>query len=196
MAPHRPSRRPSARPLWLGAGTAALASLALASAALLLPRPAAPALGAVLLGALLCIAAGRLLRRRGGAQRVGGLAGLADLSAREFDARLLAALREQGYEPVHVRPGRRVDLALRRDRGTYLVYSRDWRADKLGAEVVRELHASVESQGAAGGFVVCAGRFSREAQRVAAGTPLRLIDGAALAAMLPPPADSGAAQRA
>jgi restriction system protein len=66
------------------------------------------------------------------------------------------------------------------------VHCRQWQADKLGIDAVRELHAALAIRGAAGGFVVCGGRFSREAQRFAAGTPLRLIDGAALALLLAP----------
>lgn len=103
---------------------------------------------------------------------------------REFESQLLRAFEAQGYQIVPAGAGGPVDLALRRDRGTWLVHSRQWQADKLGIETLRELQAVVETRGAAGGFVICQGRFSREAQRFAAGSPLRLIDGPALAQLL------------
>ncbi|WP_128000861.1 restriction endonuclease [Piscinibacter defluvii] len=101
-------------------------------------------------------------------------------SRREFEGRLAEAFQSQGYQIVPGGTGGPVDLVLRRDRGTFLVHSRQWQADKVGIEALRDLQAEIRSRAAAGGFVVCQGRFSREAQRFAAGSPLRLIDGAAL----------------
>lgn len=136
--------------------------------------PAVAALGLGLAGAALW--QWRQWRRRGAPRTPTAVS----RNRREFEARLAEAFQSQGYQIVPGGTGGPVDLVLRRDRGTFLVHSRQWQADKVGSEALRELQAEVRSRAAAGGFVVCQGRFSREAQRFAAGSPLRLIDGAAL----------------
>lgn len=175
------------RPWVLGSGSLALL---LGALHLLGPQshlPSAAQGAAVLLVALVGALALHWRRRRGDD---GPAAALAGLSRREFEARLLAAFRAQGYQPVATGAGGAVDLVLRRDRGNVLVHCRRWQSDKLGIEVVRELHGLVETRGAAGGFVVCAGRFSRTAQRFAAGSTVRLIDGPALALLLAEPSNA------
>ena len=45
----------------------------------------------------------------------------------------------------------------------FLVQCKQWRAFKVGVEVVRELYGVMAAKGAAGGFVVTSGRFTDEA---------------------------------
>lgn len=185
MARPRRSSRPELvrlRPWVLGSGGLALgfAGLQLFGAPAQLPS-AAQAAVVVLLLAVAALLVWRWQRRGAAAAAPSKVK-----SRREFESRLVEAFQAQGYQLVPGAAGGPVDMVLRRDRGNFLVHCRQWQADKLGIEVVRELHAALATGGAVGGFVVCRGRFSREAQRFAAGTPLRLIDGAALALLLGP----------
>jgi restriction system protein len=77
-----------------------------------------------------------------------------------------------------------VDLVLTRDRERYLVQCKHWRANNVGVPVVRELYGAMAAEGAVGGFVVTAGRFTSEAKAFASGRNVELIDGAGLDRLL------------
>lgn len=70
-----------------------------------------------------------------------------------------------------------VDLLLKRDRETFLVQCKQWRAQKVGVQTVRELYGVMAAKGAAGGFVVTSGSFTEEAQQFAKGRNVQLVDG-------------------
>jgi restriction system protein len=132
----------------------------------------------------------RLLGRRavaGAAVGKTGGAALQGLSSAEFVALLGEAFRLQGYQ-VTPTGGSHADggasLLLRRDRQTHLVHCKQWRASRVGVEVVQGLHAAMAARAATGGFIVSSGRFSREATAFAAGCSIKLIDGPALAGMM------------
>lgn len=62
--------------------------------------------------------------------------------------------------------------------------SKQWRAYKVGVEVVRELYGAMAAKGAAGGFVVTSGRFTGEARAFAAGRNVELVDGGRLVRLI------------
>ena len=73
-----------------------------------------------------------------------------------------------------------VDLVLAWGNEKFLVQCKQWKAFKVGVDVVRELYGVMAAQGAAGGFVVTSGRFTADAAAFAQGRNVRLVDGAAL----------------
>lgn len=102
---------------------------------------------------------------------------------REFELLVGEAFRLQGYQVAETGGGGAdggVDLVLRKDRETHLVQCKQWKAFKVGVTVVRELYGVMAARGAAGGFVVTSGRFTREATAFASGRNVRLIEGPAL----------------
>ena len=102
---------------------------------------------------------------------------------REFEMLVGEAFRLQGYQVTETGGGGAdggVDLVLRKDRETLLVQCKQWKAFKVGVDVVRELYGVMAARGAAGGFVVTSGRFTREASAFASGRNVRLIEGPAL----------------
>ena len=106
---------------------------------------------------------------------------------REFEMLVGEAFRLQGYQVVETGGGGAdggVDLVLRKDRETFVVQCKQWRAYKVGVTVVRELFGVMAARGAAGGFVVTSGRFTREATEFASGRNLRLIEGPALMGLI------------
>ena len=89
---------------------------------------------------------------------------------------------------------------LSRDGERHLVQCKQWRAFRVGVDVVRELYGVMASKGAAGGFVVTSGRFTDEARSFASGRNIQLIDGPKLMGLLRqaaghPSRDMGANER-
>ncbi len=105
----------------------------------------------------------------------------------EFEMLVGEAFRRQGFHVQESGGGGAdggVDLVLSRPvQGTTektLVQCKQWRAFKVGVDVVRELYGVMAARGAAAGIVVTSGRFTAEAQAFAQGRNVRLIDGPGL----------------
>lgn len=86
-----------------------------------------------------------------------------------------------------------VTLELRKDRESYLVQGKHWKSRKIEVDAVRAFHALMTERRAAGGFIVTAGRFSRDATHHVRGLNLNLIDGALLGPLLDEGRHRGAA---
>lgn len=105
------------------------------------------------------------------------------MSWQEFEMLVGEAFRRRGFrvdETGGAGPDGGVDLVLKKGAETFLVQCKQWRALKVGVDVVRQLYGVMAARGAAGGFVVTSGRFTDEARRFAEGRNLRLVDGEAL----------------
>lgn len=112
---------------------------------------------------------------------------LNNMSWQEFEILVGEAFRMEGFK-VAQRGGTGsdggVDLVLSKGSEMFLVQCKQWRALKVGVDVVRELYGVMAAQGAAGGFVVTSGRYTSEAVEFTSGRNVRLIDGDKLFAML------------
>ncbi len=105
---------------------------------------------------------------------------LDDMSWQQFEQLVSEAFRMQGYRVTETGGGGAdggIDLVLSRDGEKHLVQCKQWRAFKVGVDVVRELYGVMAAKGAAGGFVVTSGRFTDEATNFANGRNIRLVDG-------------------
>jgi restriction system protein len=99
---------------------------------------------------------------------------------KQFEVLVGEAFRLQGYSVVETGGGGAdggVDLVLTRSGEKFLVQCKQWKAFKVGVDVVRELYGVMAAKGAAGGFVVTSGRFTAEANAFASGRNVKLIDG-------------------
>jgi restriction system protein len=99
---------------------------------------------------------------------------------REFEMLVAESFRLQGYLVLETGgggPDGGVDLVIRKGSEKFLVQCKQWRAFKVGVDVVRELYGVMAARGATGGFVVTSGRFSEDAATFASGRNVRLIDG-------------------
>jgi restriction system protein len=102
------------------------------------------------------------------------------MSWREFEMLVGEAFRLQGYAVMETGGAGAdggIDLVLRRDGEKSLVQCKQWKAYKVGVDVVRELFGVMAATGAAGGFVVTSGRFTDEATNFASGRNIKLVDG-------------------
>lgn len=108
---------------------------------------------------------------------------LGDMSWREFEGLVQEAFRLRGYAVRRIGgdgPDGGVDLQLERGAERALVQCKQWRAQRVGVKVVRELYGVMAAQGAAAGIVVTSGRFTPDAIEFATGRNVRLIEGAEL----------------
>ena len=105
---------------------------------------------------------------------------LSEMSWREFEVLVEEAFRLRGYSVRRIGgdgPDGGVDLVLDRGAEKVLVQCKQWRAFKVGVNVVRELYGVMAAQGAASGIVVTSGNFTHDAIEFASGRNVRLIAG-------------------
>lgn len=102
---------------------------------------------------------------------------------REFEILVGEAFRRNGFQVLETGGNGAdggVDLVLRKNNEKFFVQCKQWKAYKVGVEVVRELYGVMAAHGAVGGFVVTSGRFTDAATEFAQGRNLKLIDGPVL----------------
>ncbi len=105
----------------------------------------------------------------------------------QFEQLVGEAYRQQGYRVQETGgggPDGGVDLVLTRGGETVLVQCKQWRALRVGVDVVRQLYGVMAARGAAGGRVVTSGRYTADALAFARGRNIELIDGAGLQTLL------------
>lgn len=113
------------------------------------------------------------------------------MSWRQFEMLVGEGFRLQGYQVAETGGGGAdggVDLVLTKPGKNggekFLVQCKQWRAYKVGVDVVRELYGVMAAKGATGGFVVTSGRFTDEAISFASGRNVTLVDGPKLYGLL------------
>lgn len=112
------------------------------------------------------------------------------MSWQEFEMLVGEAFRLQGYtvtETGGAGADGGVDLVLRKGNEKFLVQCKQWKAYKVGVDVVRELYGVMAAEGAAGGFVITSGAFTADAKAFAEGRNVRLVDGPRLFGLLQEP---------
>ena len=112
---------------------------------------------------------------------------LNDISWQEFEMLVGEAFRHRGFAVVETGGAGAdggVDLVLSRGTEKFLVQCKQWRALKVGVTTVRELYGVMAARGAAGGFVVTSGEFTKDAIAFASGRNIELLNGAKLATMI------------
>ena len=108
------------------------------------------------------------------------------MSWRQFEMLVGEGFRLQGYRVAGTGGGADggVDLVLTKGGEKFLVQCKQWRALKVGVDIVRELYGVMAARGATGGFVVTSGRFTHDAMSFASGRNVSLVDGPQLHELL------------
>jgi restriction system protein len=109
------------------------------------------------------------------------------MDAREVERLICDAFRERGFTVTGFGGGSQggAELALVKNGQRHLVQLNHWRKHEVGAVAVRELGAAMQSAGARGGYLITAGRFTREARELALEARIQLIGGDTLAEFVP-----------
>ncbi len=109
-----------------------------------------------------------------------------DISWQDFELLIGEHFRRQGFTVDETGPGPDggVDLILKKDSAKYLVQCKQWKAYKVGVKIVRELLGAMVGAGAAGGYVVTSGEFTKDAVAFARENNIQLIDGIKLSKIL------------
>jgi len=107
---------------------------------------------------------------------------IAEVSWQDFELLIGEHFRRQGFAVQETPAGSDggIDLVLAKKGATFLVQCKHYKAYKVGVKPVRELLGVMASSGAAGGYVVTSGEFTRDAVRFAAANNIELMDGNAL----------------
>jgi len=116
-----------------------------------------------------------------------GIDSIRNLSWQRFEELVGEAYRRQGYRVVEndsAGPDGGIDLVIRKDGKSYLLQCKQWRSQKVGVKVVREMFGLVAAENAAGGIVITSGQFTRDAGKFATDKPLELVNGSQLATLI------------
>jgi restriction system protein len=132
-----------------------------------------------------CVTAWRQLRVPSAARVAERLDALRAMTWAEFAAALESAYRREGYEVRRLDAGA-ADLELARAGRRTLVSAKRWKAARVGGEALRALAETSRSDEAVERVYLAAGEVSKQAQAFAAANAIRIVDGAALAALLAP----------
>ena len=123
----------------------------------------------------------RQLRAPSGKKVAAGLEALRALSWEEFAGVLEEGFRREGYAVKRVSGA--ADFELHKAGRLSLVSARRWKAAATGVEPLKELVAAGEKREAGECVYVVAGEVTANARAFAAEKALRLVEGAALAAL-------------
>lgn len=108
----------------------------------------------------------------------GDRAALESISWEDFEILTAEVFRRKGFNVQH-RGGNTadggIDLEMWSGKDKYLVQCKQWKANKIGVNVVRELFGVMAAEGAVGGFVVGSGDFTAEASKFARGRSIELV---------------------
>jgi restriction system protein len=112
---------------------------------------------------------------------------LLNMSWREFEMLVGEVFRQRGFTVVEMGGNGAdggIDLVLKKNGETHLVQCKQWKAYKVGVEIVRELYGVMAAKGAVSGYVVTSGVYTNEAKAFASGRNIELVDGGKLALMI------------
>ena len=109
------------------------------------------------------------------------------LGWREFEELVAEAYRRKGFTVIENHKAGAdggVDIRLKRDGQTHLVQCKQWKTQKVGVSVIREMYGVMTAEGASSVIVITSGMFTQEAQNFADGKPVDLVDGSQLESLI------------
>lgn len=105
---------------------------------------------------------------------------LLDMPWHEFEGMAAEYFRQQGFDVKLLGgngPDGGVDVELRKDGELSLVQCKQWRASKVGVDVVRQLYGVMAARGATQGYVVSSADFTPDAVGFSTGRNIQLLNG-------------------
>ena len=104
----------------------------------------------------------------------------------DFEEMVAEAYRRKGYQVTEGTYGADggIDLELRRDGKYILVQCKQWKSQKVGVSVIREMFGVLTDSNADEVIIICTGHFTEDARAFASGKPISLIDGKQLCTLI------------
>lgn len=106
-----------------------------------------------------------------------------NLGWKQFEELVAEAYRRKGFrvtENDKAGPDGGVDVYLKKNGQLHLVQCKQWRSQKVGVSVVREMYGIMTAEKAVSTIVITSGIFTQEAQSFAEGKAIDLVDGSQL----------------
>ncbi|MCP5164614.1 MAG: restriction endonuclease [Pseudomonadales bacterium] len=116
-----------------------------------------------------------------------GLESIRSLTWKQLEELVAEAYRRKGYKVSENHRGGAdggIDIKLEKDGHVHLVQCKQWKSQKIGVNVIREMYGVMASEVAASVSVITSGRFTKDAVSFAAGKPIDLVDGTRLASLI------------
>lgn len=109
-----------------------------------------------------------------------------ELHWREFEEMVAEAYRRRGYRVKEGGYGADggIDLELRKDGELVFVQCKQWKSQKIGVNIVREMFGVLMDSKASRMIVIGSGSFTTPAKEFVVGKPVELIDGPMLVQLL------------
>lgn len=126
-------------------------------------------------------------RKRQLLEKQKGIETIRSLNWKKFEELVAEAYRRQGYAVIENPGGGAdggIDVRLKKNGHLHLVQCKQWRSQKVGVKVVREMYGVMVAEHAASAIVITSGTYTQEARNFASGKPLDLVDGAQLEALI------------
>lgn len=105
---------------------------------------------------------------------------------RNFEELVAEAYRRQGYRVTEGGYGADggIDLELRKDSEVTLVQCKQWKTQKVGVNVVREMFGVLTASDADTVIIICSGRFTQQAEDFASDKSIQLMAGNELLSLI------------
>jgi restriction system protein len=116
-----------------------------------------------------------------------GIESIRDLSWREFELLVAEAYRREGFKVIENQYGGAdggIDVRLTKDGQHHLVQCKQWKKQKVGVNIVREMYGVLIAEKANTVIIIISGYFTTEAERFAEDKPIELINGPKLAELI------------
>jgi restriction system protein len=114
------------------------------------------------------------------------IATIRQLHWRNFEELVAEAYRRQGYSVTEGGYGADggIDLELKKGVERVLVQCKQWKSQKVGVSVIREMFGVLTDSRADKVVVICSGKFTQQAVDFAFRKPIELIDGTELLSLI------------
>jgi restriction system protein len=109
------------------------------------------------------------------------------LTWQDFELLVAQAYRRKGFQVIE--NGQRgadggIDLIISKEGQTHIVQCKQWRTQKIGVKVVREMFGVLTAEVASTVIIICCGDFTADALNFANHKPIELINGKQLAELV------------
>lgn len=140
-------------------------------------------------GIILMIAPFSLLNSRRKSEQLDrqkSIESIRQLHWRNFEELVAEAYRRQGYRVTEGGFGADggIDLELRNADEVVLLQCKQWKAQKVGVSVIREMFGILTASNANHVVVICSGKYTQQAIDFATDKPIELLDGNALVSLI------------